>query len=283
MRRRPFVAMVKLYALCLLALIAAACGDDRPRTVERDTSRAEVRKAPSRTPVYRFEVVNAWPHDTGAFTQGLLFHDGALYESTGLEGKSSLRRVAIETGAVEKQIDLPADVFAEGLALHGDRLYQLSWRNHVGFVYDLRTFELKRRFEFYSEGWGLTSDGRRLYMSDGTNVLRVLDPDSLRVERTIPVFDGDVPVSQLNELEWIDGEIWANVWKSDRVVRIDPQSGRVTAFVDLKGLLPPQDERPGIDVLNGIAWDRGTNRIWVTGKLWPRLFEIRVVPAAPAS
>lgn len=230
-------------------------------------------------PVDRYSVKSAWPHDTGAYTQGLLFHQGYLYESTGLEGRSSLRRVNIETGAIEQRVDLRSEIFAEGIAIQGDRIYQLTWRNRVGFIYELKTLKLIGQFGFYNEGWGLTTDGSRLYMSDGTNTLRVLSPDSLRVDRTIPVFDGDRPIDALNELEWVEGEIWANIWQTDLIARIDPSTGKVIRYVNLSGILPPQDRRPGIDVLNGIAYDPATRRIWVTGKLWPRLFEIEVVPS----
>lgn len=266
-----------------LATTGISCGDDDPHPNGADSTRSGTGPPAVRVPVYGFRVVNSWPHDTGAFTQGLLFHNGSLYESTGLTGRSTLRRVNLETGDLVQRLDLAPDVFAEGLALYDGKLYQLTWRAHKGFVYDLATFRLEKEFAYYNEGWGLTSDSASLYMSDGTNVLRVLDPGNFTVRRTIPVFDGETTVPELNELEWIKGEIWANIWRTDRIVRIDPLTGTVLGYVDLAGLLEPGDTRPGIDVLNGIAWDPKTDRIWVTGKLWPRLFEIRLTAPSTAS
>ncbi len=285
------VSIARTFCVLAAAIVLPAlsgCGKDGPHDAGRDTVPVpNGGTSQTQTPVAGFEVVNSWPHDTGAFTQGLLFHDGSLYESTGLNGRSSLRRVVLETGEVVQRVDVDPQYFAEGLALFKDKLYQLTWRSGSGFIYDLRTFKRVGQFAFYNEGWGLTSDSTYLYLSDGTNVLRVLDPVTLKPVRTIPVFDGETTVPELNELEWIRGEIWANVWQTDRIVRIDPSNGRVKGYVDLTGLLAPQDRRPGIDVLNGIAWDARTDRIWVTGKLWPRLFEIRLkqrpVAFAPSS
>lgn len=232
--------------------------------------------APARVPIYTYEVVNIYPHDPNAFTQGLVFHQGLLYESTGLNGASSLRRVELETGRVLKKIDVPAVYFAEGLALFNGRLYQLTWQNQHGFVYDLDSFNLTRGFSYTGEGWGLTHDERSLIMSDGTNRIRFINPDTFEVQRVIAVQDNGREINQLNELEYIKGEIYANIWYSDRVARIDPQSGRVTAWVNLSGLLSPEDNARPDAVLNGIAHDPASDRLFVTGKLWPKLFEIRL-------
>lgn len=271
--------------MTMLALLLIGCGKEEPHASGNDSISNGAGSAPARTPVVGIDVVNSWPHDTGAFTQGLLFHNGSLYESTGLNGRSSLRRINLETGEVIQRIDVDSQYFAEGLALYNGKLFQLTWRSGTGFVYDLETFKRLGQFNYYNEGWGLTSDSSFLYMSDGTNVLRVLDPETLKPVRTIPVFDGETTIPELNELEWIRGEIWANIWQTDRIVRIDPATGRVIGYVDLSGILSPQDRRTGIDVLNGIAWDPETDRIWVTGKLWPRVFEIRLKqpPIASAS
>jgi glutamine cyclotransferase len=187
-----------------------------------------------------------------------------------------LRRVELETGQVLQRYDLPGQYFGEGIAMLGDRLFHLTWQSGVGFVYDKESFELRDQFTYPGEGWGLTHDGARLIMSDGTSTLRVIDPASLQEIDRIEVLDGDVPVPMLNELEYIDGQVWANVWKTDRIARIDPATGQVVGWVDLSGLLQGNDEGRRVDVLNGIAYDAGTGRIFVTGKLWPKLFEIKV-------
>jgi glutaminyl-peptide cyclotransferase len=234
-------------------------------------------KAPVRVVNYRFEVVNVYPHDPRAFTQGLLYHDGFLYESTGLNGQSSLRKVDLVTGEVRQRFDVPETYFAEGLALFNRRLYQLTWQSRLGFIYDQDSFQLQRTFNYRGEGWGLTDDGQQLIMSDGTNRLRFLDPETLDQKREVDVRDEDRPVNLLNELEFVKGDLWANIWQSDRLVRINPQSGQVTGWVNLAGLLPTQDRLRGADVLNGIAYDEAGDRLFVTGKLWPKLFEIRLV------
>jgi len=228
-------------------------------------------------PVQRIRVVERFPHDPDAFTQGLAFHDGRLFEGTGQEGKSSLREVELETGEILRIHRLDDDLFGEGIAVVGDRIVQLTWRDGIGFVYDLETFELRDEFRYRSEGWGIAYDGERLVTSDGTATLRFLDPATFEETGRLVVRDGGFPVQRLNELEWIDGEIWANVWKSDEIVRIDPESGRVLARVDLTGLLSPS-ERPYStgSVLNGIAYEPRTRRIFVTGKNWPYLFQIEI-------
>lgn len=228
-------------------------------------------------PVQSYRIVATFPHDTSSFTQGLVFAGGELYESTGLHGESTLRRVDIATGRTLQRLDVPAEYFAEGLALVGDELLQLTWQNHIGFVYDRQTFKQKRTFPHKLEGWGLAYDGAsRLVASDGSDTLTFLDPKTLAVTKTLRVQDAGRPVSSLNELEWIEGEIWANVWMTDRIARISPATGEVNAWVDLSTLFPPSQRMPPADVMNGIAYDRATRRIFVTGKKWPRLYQISV-------
>lgn len=227
-------------------------------------------------PIYGYRVVNVYPHDPSAFTQGLLYQDGALYESTGLNGQSSLRKVKLETGEVLERQNVDARYFAEGLAAWRGRLVQLTWQAGIGFTYDLATLEPGPTFKYTGEGWGLTQDGTRLIMSDGSDALRILDPQTFAETGRIAVRDRGSPVRQLNELEVVQGEIFANVWQTDRIARIAPGTGQVTGWIDLAGLLPAS-ERTGADaVLNGIAYDAGGDRLFVTGKLWPKLFEIEL-------
>ncbi len=230
-------------------------------------------------PVFGYEVVREYPHDPQAFTQGLFFHDGFLYESTGLRGESTLRRVELESGEVLEERRLLPQFFGEGAALAGDFIYQLTWESGIGFVYTRDGFRLVREFRYPGEGWGLTFDGEHLVMSDGSDSLRFLDPNTLRQMRKLNVTVQGERLPQLNELEWIDGEIWANIWTQDRIARIDPDTGEVTAFVDLTGILPRSFalRYPEMDVLNGIAWDSDGDRLFVTGKKWPKLFEIELV------
>ncbi len=227
-------------------------------------------------PVAGYRVVNEYPHDRKAFTQGLVYADGVLYEGTGRHGESTLRRVDLETGEVLQSRSLDEIHFGEGIALHGDRIYQLTWQTQTCFVYDRETFAPLDTFSYPTEGWGLTTDGERLIMSDGSNRLTVRDPATFTEVDSLEVVDGDQPVPALNELEYIDGEIWANVWRSDLIARIDPATGRVNSWIDLSGLRSERWKK--VDVLNGIAFDPASGRIFVTGKLWPRLFEIEPVP-----
>jgi glutamine cyclotransferase len=226
-------------------------------------------------PVFGYEVVKVYPHDREAFTQGLLFRDGVLYESTGLNGRSSLRRVDLETGKVLQQVSVDSRYFAEGLTDWGSRLVQLTWNTNVGFVYDLKSFKQLQTFAYPGEGWGLAHDGRRLVMSDGTSTLRFLDPQTFAVTGQVQVTDGSTPVRELNELEFIDGQVYANVWHTDRIAIIAPDSGRVTGWINLAGLMA-RGSVSGDAVLNGIAYDAQRRRLFVTGKLWPSLFEIRI-------
>lgn len=228
--------------------------------------------------IYGYEVVREYPHDPKAFTQGLFFLDGHLYESTGQYGESSLRKVDLETGRVLRRHDLPAHVFGEGVAPWNGDIVMLSWKNRQGFVFDRESFEKRRAFAYEGEGWGLTHDATRLIMSDGTSELRFLDPETLEETGRVTVTYDGRPLADINELEWIDGEVFANIWRSDLIARIDPDSGRVTGLVDLRGLRARLGPNPGrIDVLNGIAWDSENRRLFVTGKYWPKLFEIRLV------
>ena len=227
----------------------------------------------SSAPVARYEVVRSYPHDPDAFTQGLVFADGILYEGTGQNGKSTLRQVRLENGEVLKLHKLEDRYFGEGIALVGNSIVQLTWQSQVGFVYDKNTFQRTKTFTYTGEGWGLTYDGARLIMSDGTASLRFLDPVTLKETGRLLVRDGARPVLHLNELEIVKGEIFANVWTTDRIARISPKTGMVTGWIDLTGILSP---RTGTDVLNGIAYDAAKDRLFVTGKLWPRLFEIRL-------
>ena len=220
------------------------------------------------------EVVARYPHDPNAFTQGLLIHDGKFYESTGQYGGSSVRRVQIETGRVEQRRDVDTRYFGEGLERVGDRLFQLTWKENTAFVYDIDNFSEIERFEYDGEGWGLTNDGELLIMSDGTPTLRFIDPADFSVERTVTVTDEGRPQVNLNELEYIDGEVWANIWLEDRIARIDPDDGRIVGWIDMSALYPAA-ARPNDAVVNGIAWDPESDRIFVTGKLWPAIFEVR--------
>jgi glutaminyl-peptide cyclotransferase len=241
-----------------------------------ETQRPDQMTTASRVPTYTYEVVKSYPHDKAAFTQGLVFHQSAIYESTGLNGSSSLRRVELETGKVLKKIEVPDRFFAEGLALFNGRLYQLTWQTQRGFVYDLNSFDKLREFSYSGEGWGLTRDASSLIMSDGSSRIRFLDPDTFEVRSLITVQDNGREVLQLNELEYVKGEIYANVWMTDRIARINPQSGKVNAWIELSGLLPPEAREDPMAVLNGIAYDEASDRLFVTGKLWPKLFEIKL-------
>jgi len=227
---------------------------------------------------YTFQIVRAFPHDTTAFTQGLAYRDGYLFEGTGLYGRSSLRKVRLETGEVVQRVDLAPEFFGEGITLVKNEVLQLTWQSHTGFVYSASDFRLLRRFSYPGEGWGLTTDGREIFMSDGTSSIRVLDTETFEEKRHFAAHDGEDPIDQLNELEFVDGEIFANVWQTDRIARISPQSGRVVGWIYLNGLLSPIYRPESGAVLNGIAYDSKQKRLFVTGKLWPRIFEIRLVP-----
>jgi len=228
-------------------------------------------------PVYGFEVVHAYPHDPAAFTEGLFYLDGLLYESTGLAGRSSIRKVRLETGGIVQRIELPPQYFGEGIVNWENHLVSVTWQSQVGFVFDLKTLELQRQFTYPGEGWALTQDGKQLILSDGTPRLRFLDPRSFKETKRIEVTLYGKPLQNVNELEWVKGEIFANVWQTNWIVRIDPKDGHVKSLVDLTGLLDPGERPQGPDaVLNGIAYDAKNDRLFVTGKNWPKLFEIRL-------
>ncbi|HVJ03617.1 MAG TPA: glutaminyl-peptide cyclotransferase [Sphingomonas sp.] len=259
----------KLLWIALAAIVLVAAGwwflvraeDDAPPTVQT------------------VEVVRTLPHDPLAFTQGLFFEDGALFEGTGEEGTSGVRKVKLETGEVLAQRELPLPYFGEGITSMKDKLYQLSWKDQKGFIYNRKDFSPAGEFAYKGEGWGLTHDGKSLILSDGTPELRFLDPESFAVQRTLKVTAAGCPVEELNELEWIDGEIWANIWRTDLIARIDPQSGKVKGFVDVAALGPAT---PDVDeVPNGIAYDAADKRIFVTGKMWPELYEVRLSSNPP--
>jgi glutaminyl-peptide cyclotransferase len=230
-------------------------------------------KAPEK---YGYTIVRTYPHDREAFTQGLFYHEGILYEGTGQESGSSLREVELETGKVLRQHNLDPSLFGEGITLYNDRIFQVTWENKVGFVYDRATFKVLNRIYYPGQAWGLTTIGNRIVMSDGSNVLYFYEPESFTALSRLEVYDDKKKVDNLNELEFINGEIWANIWMSDQIARIDPETGKVNGYINLAGLLSNNDKRPDTDVLNGIAWDQAGNRIFVTGKRWPKLFEIRV-------
>lgn len=223
-------------------------------------------------------IVAAYPHDPNAFTQGLAFSGGRLYEGTGRYGSSSIRRVDVETGVIEQMRPLNRNYFGEGIAILDDKLYQLTWQNQLAIVYDLESFDLLDTLFYEGEGWGLTHDGQSLILSDGSATLRFLSPEDFEVERTIEVHTETGPVVRLNELEYVDGEIWANIWYEDRIVRIAPDSGAVLGWIDV-GQLYPQNRRDREDVANGIAYDEDSGRLLLTGKNWPQIFEVRLVPS----
>lgn len=266
---RQMRAMATLAAACALAVgVAAACGngDDTPPTTENEMGPP--------APVVAVEQIRSYPHDSTAFTQGLVWRAGRLYESTGRYGQSTLRIVELETGNVLQRVSLGQQYFAEGLAMVGDSLYQLTWKEGVAFIWNPDELTQIGQVQYSGEGWGLTSDGRRLIVSDGSSYLTLVDPVTFQVDTTLRVTDGGRPVDQLNELEWVRGEVWANVWHTQRIARIDPATGRVKGWLDLSALIPTVFDPEA--VLNGIAYDEQANRLLVTGKLWPRLYEIRI-------
>jgi glutamine cyclotransferase len=228
-------------------------------------------------PVATYRVVNTYPHDPQAFTQGLVYENGHFYEGTGLNGQSTLRKVEIATGNILQIHALSDAYFGEGIAVFGDKIFQLTWRSNVAFVYDKASFEPQGEFAYPTEGWGLTHDGQRLIMSDGTATLYFRDPQTFQELGRVQVYDRNGPVLNLNELEYINGEIYANIWQTDMIARISPQTGQVLGWIDLAGLLSPEERQPPVDVLNGIAYDPAADRLFVTGKRWPKLFEIDLV------
>lgn len=291
---------MRSYLIVSILLIAASCSGtaDEPNADSGPVANKNAAN-PKRIPVYSYDVVKAYPHDPRAFTQGLIFRDGFLYEGTGEFGKSTLRKIDLATGRIMQRHDLPRELFGEGIAAIGDKLYQITWQAGVAWEYNLADFKMLREMEYAGEGWGLTTDGTQLIMSDGTHLIRFVDPQTFRTTRTIPVMqDAGKPLYLLNELEWVKGEIWANIWHSEQtetgttqgrmpnigrpntIARIDPATGRVVGWIDLAGISPEdQDEdRDQENTLNGIAYDAAGDRIFVTGKNWKKLYEIKLKP-----
>ncbi len=273
LRRRAAGDPVSILAVVLMLVSAATAAATAQRTAPRAPA------AIASAPVSTYRIVKIYPHDREAFTEGLFFQDGALYESTGQNGKSWIRKIRLENGEVLQQSLLESQYFGEGIVAWKKTLIQLTYKTEIGFVYDLATLKRQRSFNYSGEGWALTHDGTRIIMSDGTASLRFLDPETLKETGRLPVKDAGKPVVELNELEFVKGEILANVWKTERIARISPKTGQVTGWIDLSGLLDPRDAA-GVDVLNGIAYDAAGDRLFVTGKLWPKLFEIRILPPA---
>ncbi|MCA1623046.1 MAG: glutaminyl-peptide cyclotransferase [Acidobacteria bacterium] len=283
---------MRLYLIYFVLLLSLACDDKTKQSNANlntpSTTNTNSIKNASNVPVYTYEIVNTFKHDPKAFTQGLFFYNGFLYEGTGQERKSSLRKVELESGKVLQQFDLPKESFGEGATILNGKIYQLTWREGRGFVYDAETLKLLGDFKYQGEGWGLTSDGKNLFMTDSTHVIRVVDPETFQTIRTLVVFREDgKPLMQINELEFVKGEIWANVWHSENpnilgkpnhIARIDPQSGKLLGWINLDGISPDDVKRSDENTLNGIAYDAQNDRIFVTGKNWKKLFEIKVKP-----
>jgi len=268
LKPRLILILVLALALTCLQCQTGANGDSSSKNSDSAPN------AP--VPKYSYQIVNMFPHDSNAFTQGLILSDGKFLESTGQEGFSSLRRVELETGKVLNKVNVPEPYFAEGIALLNGKIYQLTWQHQIGFIYDAQSFARVGQFNYTGEGWGLTTDGKSLILSDGSNKIRFLDPSDFHVTKTIEVVDYKSPVRQLNELEYVQGEIYANIWHDNRIATINPENGRVTAWIDLNGMMPEGELQDPEAVLNGIAYDQANNKLYVTGKLWPRIFEIRV-------
>ena len=282
---------MRVYFTFLFVLLSLACNDKPARsnmnlTVNKTNTNSA--KSSSNVPIYTYEIVNKFNHDSKAFTEGLFFHNGFLYESTGQDGKSDLRKVELETGKIVQQFKLPKDIFGEGATILNGKIYQLSWQSEKAFVYDAETFKLLKEFTYQGDGWGLTNDGKNLFMTDSTHVIRVIDPETFQTIRTLVVLREDgKPLMQINELEYIKGEIWSNVWHSEEpnilgkenyIARIDPNSGKLLGWIDLGGISPEDIQRDSENTLNGIAYDEANDRIFVTGKNWKNLFEIKVKP-----
>ncbi len=286
---------MRFYFLLSVILLSSACNQavTRSNTNSMSLNRANNAAANANSvktsagvPVYTYEIVNTFKHDSSAFTEGLFFYNGFLYESTGQKGKSDLRKVELVTGKVVQRVKLSSDIFGEGTTVLNGKIYQLTWQSGKCFVYDAETFNKLNEFNYQGDGWGLTNDGKNLYMTDSTHIIRVIDPETFKTIRTIPVFREDgKPLMQINELEFIKGELWSNVWHSEDpeilgkpnyIARIDPNSGKLLGWIDLQGISPDDVERDPENTLNGIAYDAQNDRIFVTGKEWKKLFEIKV-------
>jgi glutamine cyclotransferase len=273
---RLFLSLILLGQF--FALPSATCPEWKEKnTQENLTSQIRLeQKTVDQTPTYGYRIVNRYPHDPNGFTQGLVFVDGFLFEGTGLRGRSSLRKVDLLSGNILQIRRLPNRFFGEGVTVYNNKVIQLTWRANLGFIYDKDTFQLLETFHYPTEGWGITHDGQRLIMSDGTSILYFLDTKSYKEIGRIEVRDSKGPVSKLNELEYVKGLILANVWKTERIAQISPETGQVVGWIDLRGLLSPEERVQRVDVLNGIAYDQRNDRIFVTGKLWPKLYEIEL-------
>jgi len=254
-------------------------------TVNKPNGNVSNKTTTANVPIYTYEIVNTFKHDADAFTQGLVFQNGFLYESTGQKGRSSLRKVELESGKVLQKYDLANNYFGEGMTILGDKVYQITWQENTAFVYDLNDFKLLKEFKYAGDGWGLTDDGKNLYHSDGTHVIRVVNPENFETVRTVIVLDeSGKPLLDINELEFVKGEIWANIWHSEgigkpnHIARIDPNSGKLLGWINLDGISPDDTSRDSENTLNGIAYDEATDRIFVTGKKWKQLFEIKIKP-----
>lgn len=271
MKEAGAIMVILLLVISGLALTITLIGDeDDPGDEKKEENGTE----DELTPIYSYRIINEYPHDSKAFTQGLLYENGTLYESTGLLKKSSLRQVELETGKVLKIFNMSDEHFGEGITIFGDSIIQLTWQSNTGFVYNISDFNQTGEFHYSTEGWGLTTDGDQLIMSDGTAKLHFLDPETYQEIRSVNVTDNGTAITRINELEYVDGEIYANIWLKDRIARISPETGEVLGWIDLTGILNKTD---GVDVLNGIAYDAENERLFVTGKYWPTIFEIEVV------
>lgn len=271
------IFIIIIIAICILYYLYSFSADQN-HTASNDSNNSNNSKNQTKASIYTYKIINTYPHDKNAFTQGLVFENGTLFESTGLNGQSSVRKVELETGRIIQIRNLSSQFFGEGLCVIEDRIIQLTWKSNIGFVYDKHTFEQLNTFNYSTEGWGITHDGERLIMSDGTDTLYFLDPDTFVVIDKIKVLDDSKPVTKLNELEYINGEIYANVWQTDRIAVISPQTGNVSCWIELNGLISEEDNVSSSGVLNGIAYDKKNNRLFVTGKLWPKIFEIELIP-----
>ena len=269
-----FLKIIFIGFLVILVIVFIA---HWPKFLESPDYTNLVNNTTSEIPIYKYKVVNTYPHDRNAFTQGLVYENNILYEGTGLRGHSTLRKVDIETGNILLIHELPSQFFGEGITIYENKIIQLTWQSNVGFVYDKSNFNLIKEFNYSTEGWGITHNGKYLIISDGTSTLHFLDTDNFEEIKRIEVFDNNGPVSRLNELEYVQGEIYANVWQTDYIARIDPHTGQVVGWIELKGLLNSKDFDEPVDVLNGIAYDAENDRLFVVGKLWPHLFEIELI------
>lgn len=263
----------KLFILYGLIFFAASCKKEPEPIPPSPTNNTPL---PEPIASYTYEVTASYPHDVHSFTEGFQFDGGFIYEGTGLDARSSLRKYYLKTGKIAKEVKLPDYYFGEGITVLGDKIYELTYTSEIGFVYNRASFAKIDSFRYVGEGWGMTTDGTSLILSNGSNKIQYLDPKSRQVIRTLEVYEGEYPLLQINELEWIKGEIFANVWRTERIVRIDPESGKVTGVIDMSGILAPSERTMETDVLNGIAYDAKNDRIFVTGKNWPKIFEIKI-------